>query len=109
MSYNLNYAQLYVPSNAPDLYTHSITYNGDLSLSSKWKIQFNSGYNLTQKLITYTRFGITRDLHCWVMSLNWIPPLPGAVNTGQYNFQLNVKSSVLQDLKLTRNRFWVDQ
>ncbi len=109
LSYNLTYIQLYVPTKAPDLYTHSITYNGDISLSSKWKIQFNSGYNLTQKLITYTRFGITRDLHCWVMSLNWIPPLPGTVNTGQYNFQLNVKSSVLQDLKLTRNRFWVDQ
>ena len=109
MAYNLTYQQLNVPNSAPDIYNHSITYNGDLSLTEFWKIQFNSGYSLTQRNITFTRFSITRDLHCWVMSLNWVPPIGGAANTGQYNFQLNVKSSVLQDLKLTKNRFWVDQ
>ncbi|MBC7390668.1 MAG: LPS-assembly protein LptD [Opitutaceae bacterium] len=109
IAYNLNYNQYFKPGTARDGYNHSITYNGDLSLSEKWKIQFSSGFNLTQKLITYTRFGITRDLHCWVMSLNWIPPIPGTINSGSYNFQLNVKSSVLQDLKLTKNRFWTDQ
>ncbi|MBC7390700.1 MAG: hypothetical protein H7329_15925, partial [Opitutaceae bacterium] len=109
LAYNLNYNQYFVPGASRDGYNHSITYNGDLSLSEKWKVQFSSGYNLTQKLVTYTRFGITRDLHCWVMSLNWVPPIPGTINSGSYNFQLNVKSSVLQDLKLTKNRFWTDQ
>lgn len=108
ISYNLNYSKLYNFGLAPDYYDHSITYSGDLSLSEKWKIQYSSGFNLTQKNITYTRFGITRDLHCWVMSLNWTPPIPGSIGTGGYNFQLNVKSSVMQDLKITKNRQWTD-
>lgn len=109
MAYNLTYRQLNTPNGAPDEYVHSITYNGDLSLTEFWKIQFNSGYSLTQRNITFTRFSITRDLHCWVMSINWVPPIGGSFNTGSYNFQLNVKSSVLQDLKLTKNRSFLDQ
>ncbi len=109
MAYNLTYQQLHVPNSAPDLYNHSITYNGDISFTEKWKIQYSSGFNLTQKNVTYTRIGITRDLHCWMMSVNWVPPIAGSINTGSYNFQINAKSSVLQDLKLTKNRFWTDQ
>lgn len=108
LSYNLTYRQNHVPGMAPDNYLHSLTINGDISFTDKWKVQYSTGYSLTQKNITYTRFGITRDLHCWVMSLNWIPPIPGSAPSGQYNFQINVKSSVLQDLKLTRNRSWAD-
>ena len=108
VAYNLSYSQLYTIGGPPDSYNHSITYNGDISLSPNWKVQYSSGFNLSQKIITYTRFGITRDLHCWVMSLNWIPPIPGSYYAS-YNFQLNVKSSVLQDLKITKNRMWFDQ
>jgi lipopolysaccharide assembly outer membrane protein LptD (OstA) len=108
LSYNLTYTQLYVPGTAPDLYSHSVTFSGDISFTKKWKVQYTTGYSFTQKSVTYTRFGITRDLHCWVMSLNWIPPIPGSATSGNYSFQLNVKSSVLQDLKLSRNRTWTD-
>lgn len=108
ISYNLTYQKLNNPGTAPDIYNHSITCNGDLTVTEKWKLQYSTGYNLTQKNVTYTRMSVVRDLHCWTMSLNWVPPIPGAANTGTYYFQLNVKSSVLQDLKVTRNRAWTD-
>jgi len=54
--------------------------------------------------MTYTSFEIFRDLHCWEMHLNLIPF--GYLRS--YNFTLNVKSSVLQDLKLVRRKDFRD-
>lgn len=78
--------------------------NGDFSLTPKWKISFTSGYNFATKEISASSFQITRDLHCWEMSFNCIP-------FGQhqsYNFQINVRSSMLKDLKLTKRASWYD-
>ncbi len=108
VAYNLTYTQNYVPGAAPDTYLHSISLSGDMSFSEKWKVQITTGYSLNQKNITYTQIGVTRDLHCWVMALNWVPPIPNAANTGSYNFRINVKASALQDLKITKNRTWTD-
>ncbi len=82
----------------PDQITQTLNFNGDLSLTPSWKVSFNSGYDFEQKDLSYTSLGIHRDLHCWEMSLNWVP-LGFQQN---FFFQINVKSSVLQDLKLTR-------
>ncbi len=82
----------------PDQITQTLNFNGDLSLTPAWKVSFNSGYDFEQKDLSYTSLGIHRDLHCWEMSLNWVP-LGFQQN---FFFQINVKSSVLQDLKLTR-------
>ncbi len=76
----------------------TLNFNGDVSLTPKWKITFNSGYDFSAKDLSYTSLGIYRDLHCWEMRINWVP-------FGQqenYYFQINVKSSILQDLKLTK-------
>ncbi len=82
----------------PDQLTQTLNFSGDLSLTPAWKVTFNSGYDFEQKDLSYTSLGINRDLHCWEMSLNWVP-LGFQQN---FFFQINVKSSVLQDLKLTR-------
>jgi len=74
-------------------------FNGDLKITPNWKINFASGYDFVQKDISYTSLGIFRDLHCWEMSLNWVP----FGFQANYFFQIHVKSSILQDLKLTKN------
>ncbi len=84
--------------------TQTINFSGDMSLTSKWKIAVTSGYNVESKSITYTSFNIIRDLHCWEMRISWIPI--GFYKS--YNFQINVKASVLQDLKFNRRRNWTD-
>ena len=78
--------------------------NGDFSLTPKWKFGVSSGYDFQNKEVTATSFNITRDLHCWEMTFSCIPF--GAHQS--YNFQINVRSSLLQDLKLTKKDSWYD-
>ncbi len=83
----------------------SIRFSGDFSLTEKWKITFNSGYDFENKAFTQTNLGISRDLHCWEMNVNWTPF--GFYQS--YNFTIRVKSSLLQDLKLNRTRTFYDR
>lgn len=78
--------------------------NGDFSLTPKWKLGVSTGYDFDNKEVTATSFNITRDLHCWEMTFSCIPF--GAHQS--YNFQINVRSSLLQDLKLTKKDSWYD-
>ncbi|HOU97675.1 MAG TPA: putative LPS assembly protein LptD [Bacteroidales bacterium] len=82
----------------------TLSFSGDLSLTQKWKISFSSGYDFISHKFTYTNLNIYRDLHCWEMRLSWIPF--GTYRS--YSFQINVKSSILQDLKLARKRPFLD-
>ncbi|HCR55175.1 MAG TPA: LPS-assembly protein LptD [Cytophagales bacterium] len=84
--------------------TQAVRLNGDLSLTEKWKITFNTGYDFDNKEFTQTFFNINRDLHCWQVSLGWTP-----FGTFQsYNFSIGVKSGMLRDLKLDRTRSFFD-
>jgi len=83
---------------------HILRVNGDLSLTRKWKITFSSGWDFTAKDIVLPTINVYRDLHCWEMSFNVIPYGPSK----QYSLNINVKASVLQDMKLSRRRSWYD-
>lgn len=95
VGYNLFYVN---NTGAPDQTTQTLNFNGDLQLTPSWKVTYNSGYDFIQRDLSYTSLGIHRDLHCWEMSVNWVP----FGFQQNFFFQLNVKSSLLQDLKLTR-------
>lgn len=81
-----------------------LNFSGDVNLTSSWKIGLSSGYNFIDKKQTHTSIDIFRDLHCWEMKINLIPF--GRLKS--YNFSLNVKASVLQDLKLVRRKDFRD-
>ncbi|WP_294139677.1 putative LPS assembly protein LptD [uncultured Sanguibacteroides sp.] len=103
-SINIDYTFNYSKPAFKSTVTQMMGINGDFSLTPKWKISFSSGYNFATKEISASSFQITRDLHCWEMSFNCIP-------FGQhqsYNFQINVRSSMLKDLKLTKRASWYD-
>ena len=100
-SYNANYSK---SGFQPSRITQSIRFSGDISLTPKWKVDFNSGYDIKNKAITMTNLGIKRDLHCWQMSVNWVP----FGKFQSYNFTIGVKSSMLRDLKIDRNRSFQD-
>ena len=85
--------------------TQSLTFSGDLSVTEKWKVDFNSGIDFQTKKFTQSQFGIRRDLHCWQMSLSWVP----FGRYQQYNFSIGIKSGMLRDLKLDRQRNFIDQ
>jgi hypothetical protein len=101
IGYNLSYGR---PINQKANITQTLQFSGDLSISQKWKITYNSGYHFESKEFTQTNLGISRELHCWQMNLMWVP----FGRFQSYNFTIAVKASVLQDLKLERRRPFLD-
>jgi hypothetical protein len=114
----INYTFAYITSDNYSYYTNlgsngkkynsniiqTINLSGDLNITRKWKIGFTTGYDVQRKAFSYTSIDIYRDLHCWEMRLNWIP---FGFRRG-WNFQINVKSSVLQDLKFKMRKDFRD-
>lgn len=101
MGYNFNYNKpAYEKSE-----TQTLTFNGDVSLTKKWKVGFTSGYDLTRKELATSSFDLHRDLHCWEFSFNWIPN----GYRQSFVFTINVKSTTLRDLKVNKRSFWYDQ
>jgi lipopolysaccharide assembly outer membrane protein LptD (OstA) len=87
------------------IYDATVTMGGNVNLTPNWKIAINNvGVNVITKKITSLQLGMIRDLHCWQMSIDVVP----FGYARSYNFTLGVKSSVLQDLKLARNKSFTD-
>lgn len=78
--------------------------SGEVNLTPKWKFTFRTGWDFEANDLSYTSVNIYRDLHCWEMRFSWIPL--GARQS--WNFSLNVKASVLQDLKLNKKKDFRD-
>ncbi len=101
-TYNINYSRVGFQESRVE---QQINFSGDVSLTSTWKITFRSGYDISRSQISFTNIGIVKDLHCWEMNFNWNP-----IGTFQsYIFNIRVKSSILQDLKVTRQRSFYDR
>lgn len=101
VSYNFNYSKPAFTSNL----TQTLSVTGNVTLTKKMGITYTSGYDFTRHEITMTQIGISRDLHCWDMSLNWIPN--GTMK--MWNFTIRVKAAVLSDLKYERRKDYHDQ
>jgi uncharacterized Rmd1/YagE family protein len=101
VSYNINYSKPAFKS----ILTQTLSANGIVTLTKKTAITYTTGYDFTHKEITMTQIGITRDLHCWTMSFNWIPN--GTMK--MWNFSIRVKAAVLSDLKYERRKDYHDQ
>ncbi|MHA8087517.1 putative LPS assembly protein LptD [Aquirufa sp. Wall-65K1] len=95
---------------APSQNISGLTFQGDLSLSEKWKFSFSSGYDFKYNGLTYTNVSVHRDLHCWELNFNWTPiASPFYGRASNYSFDLRVKSSLLQELKISRRRSFYDK
>lgn len=95
-SYNFSYNNNYVSTNV----NNAVNINGDVNVTSKWKVQYTSGYDFRLNKISTTSLSIYRDLHCWDLAFQWIP-------FGYYKFysvDLRVKASILQTLKLNKRK-----
>ncbi len=96
LTYNLNYRL----NGNKDVITQVIDMNGEVNVTKNWRVGFKTGYDFKLEKLSYTSFDIYRNLHCWEFSLGVVP----FGSRQSYNFQINVKSSILQDLKLNRRR-----
>lgn len=112
ISYDLNYTTSYSYRNGYWNYDVSkdkkliqtLSFSGDVNITPKWKFGFRSGYDFENNELTYTSIDVYRDLHCWEMRFNWIP----YGFRQSWNFSINIKSSLLQDLKLDKKKDFRD-
>ena len=83
-------------------FTSSFNFSGDFNITPKWKVGATGFYDLkTTQLQSLTTF-ISRDLHCWQMSVNITP-------VGLYRFfnlSISPKSGMLRDLRINRTRYF---
>ncbi|ALW85385.1 hypothetical protein AUC43_09935 [Hymenobacter sedentarius] len=85
----------------PILALNTVGVTGSVKLTPNLRLSYNLGYDITHQTITYPNVTFFRDLHCWQITGQWIP---FGVTKG-YGFTISAKSSLLQDLKLNRNRY----
>jgi hypothetical protein len=100
VNYNLQLTKKWSTASLRDslVYTHAVTFVGDISLAQKVALSFNGGYNFNSMKMTTTTIGIHVNLHCWELSGNYVP----FGGRRSYFIQLNIKSPLLQDLKLQK-------
>ncbi|MGN6639665.1 MAG: putative LPS assembly protein LptD, partial [Mucilaginibacter sp.] len=95
LNYSFSYSNLYTNTSV----SNTIMVSGDVNITPKWKVQYTTNYDFRAgRLSSATSFGIYRDLHCWDLSMQWLPF--GYYKS--YTVTLRVKAAILQDLKLTK-------
>ncbi|MCW3464356.1 putative LPS assembly protein LptD [Chitinophaga nivalis] len=106
LSYSLSYTNTIMPDSGGvvNRITQYVSFNGDFSLTPKWKIGLNSGFDFTNMQVAYTNMYISRDLHCWQMSINLIP----FGTFRQFSITINPKAGILRDLRINRSRQFYD-
>ena len=78
----------------------SLNFNGDFSLTPKWKIGGTGYVDVAKASIQQLSMFITREMHCWQLAINVTP-------IGMYrsfSITVNPKSGILRDLKINRSR-----
>lgn len=84
--------------------THSLNFNGNIQPTKNWRMNFNATYDFDKHKISYITCSITRDLHCWNMSANFVP----IGRYKSYTFSVAVSSSLLRDLKYDKHSNYRD-
>lgn len=101
LSYALSYSKQFVQKvGFKDNFSQNLNFSGTLNITPKWQMAVNGYYNLSLGQLNPLSLSVSRDLHCWQMSIN-VTPL------GIYRyFSINIspKSPLLRDLKINRTR-----
>lgn len=76
-------------------FKHNLSFSGNISFTNNWRASTSISYDFEAKKFAYTSVNVSRSLHCWSMSANFVPF--GTYKS--YNFHIGVNASMLQDLK----------
>ncbi len=100
--YSFNYSRF--NPNQKGRFTQTVNLRGSLNLTKNWRFNMNTNYDIMAREFSFTSFSVYRDLHCWEMSLNFVPF--GRMKS--YSFTLNARTSMLKDLKISKQRSFYD-
>jgi hypothetical protein len=78
----------------------TLNFNGDFSLSPKWKIGGTGYIDVARANIQQLSMFITREMHCWQLAINVTPV--GIYKS--FSISVNPKSGILRDLRINRSR-----
>ncbi len=98
--YNVTYTKIL--NKLKDIQT--LNFSGDISVTKFWKLGVTSGYDFTNKNLSYTSINLYRDLKCWEARIDWVP----FGFRKSYSLTINLKTSMLSDVKIPRQRQWYD-
>lgn len=89
-----------------DRYNQTLGLSGNIKLTPKMAINMSSGFDLMARKVTTTQFSATYDLHCFNISVNWVP----TGNWKSYGFRISANASALADLlKYKKNSSYWDR
>lgn len=100
VNYSWSMARSYRAQAFTEQQTQGVLFNGDINILKWWKLGFSSGYDMEAKEWTPTSINLYWDLHCWEFNANLIP----IGIRKSFTFRINVKASVLHDLKYELRR-----
>ena len=75
-------------------HVQTLNMSGSIRLTKAMSFNVNTGFDLTKMKLTTSQISATYDLHCFAISVSWVP-------TGQWeswNFRIAAKASALSDL-----------
>jgi hypothetical protein len=97
-NYTYSYGRSYTYANeqlqTKHNHTQTLGVNGQIRITQALNINLNTGFDLTRMKLTTTQLSATYDLHCFSISVSWVP-------TGQWqswSFRIAAKASALADL-----------
>ena len=77
------------------------SFQGSFNLTPKWNVSANGYFNFeSPNFLDQFSLSISRDMHCWQMSIGVTPIGPYRY----FNITINPKASILQDLRINRTR-----
>ncbi len=103
-SYSLRFSKTRTTSGFSTNFFQDVNFNSSVNLTPKWKVGINGSYNITLKELGVLSMYLSRDLHCWQMTINMSP-------VGRYKFftiNISPKSNLLRDLKVNRTRYFYE-
>lgn len=101
LGYALTFSKNYVPNSGfTSTTSQNLNFGGTLALTKKWQMAINGYYNITQGELNQISLSLSRDLHCWQMSI--------AISQSSLNrfFSINIspKSPLLRDIRVNRTK-----
>ena len=105
LDYTMFYSKTYSSTGvAKQTLNQGVSFRGSLTLTENWDMNMNTNFDVSSMKFSFTTFSVSRKMHCWNMSFNFVP----FGDRKSYSFNLSASSSILQDLKISKQSSWRD-
>ncbi|MCF0174391.1 MAG: LPS-assembly protein LptD [Bacteroidales bacterium] len=108
LSYSFSYSRAYQKSNGQLItkhnYNQTLQINGNVKIAPGFSISVTSGVDLMALKLTTTQISATYDMHCFNMSISWVPN----GKWESYSFRIAANAAALADLLRIKksNSYW---